>query len=45
LLRIHFHDLVNTIALKERGFRELKFVSGVTDTVAMALPKPVLRVP
>ena len=32
-------------ALEEKGFRGLKFVSGVTDTVAMALPKPVLRVP
>jgi hypothetical protein len=32
-------------ALKERGFLGLKFVSGVTDTVAMTLPKPVLRVP
>jgi hypothetical protein len=29
----------------ERSFRGLKFVSRVTDTVAMALPKPVLRVP
>jgi hypothetical protein len=35
----------STSALEERGFRGLKFISGVTDTMAVALPKPVLRVP
>jgi hypothetical protein len=35
----------STSALEERSFRGLKFVSGVADTAAVALPKPVLRVP